>query len=55
MLKQSVGIKWVMMPVAVLFSEIALAQSNGTVPGPGILALVAVGVAGAIAVARLRK
>jgi hypothetical protein len=55
MLKQIVGIQWTMMPVAALFSEIALAQANPNVPGPGILALVAVGVVGAIAVARLRK
>ena len=55
MLKQIVGIQWAMIPVAVLFSETALAQANPNVPGPGILALVAVGVVGAIAVARLRK
>lgn len=55
MLKRALGIKWVMMPVAALFSEIALAQASPNVPGPGILALVAVGVVGAIAVARLRK
>lgn len=55
MLKKIVGVQWAMIPVAVLFSETALAQANPNVPGPGILALVAVGVVGAIAVARLRK
>lgn len=55
MLKRALGIKWAMTPVAALFSEIALAQANPNVPGPGILALVAVGVVGAIVVARLRK
>jgi hypothetical protein len=44
--------------MAVLYSGMVFAGDNGipgTVPAPGILALVAAAVVGAIAVARLRK
>ncbi len=40
---------------SLLVAEAALASVNTTAPGPGILGLVAVGVIGAIAVARSRN
>lgn len=40
---------------ALLTPNVALAGNGATVPGPGILALVALGVVVAIAVARSRK
>ncbi len=38
-----------------LASHVALAGVTNQAPGPGILGLVAIGVVGAIAIARLRK
>jgi hypothetical protein len=40
---------------ALLASGVALAGNGTTAPGPGILGLVAIGVVGAIAIARWRK
>lgn len=56
-LKSTLGIKLTAVSVAVLYSGIVFAGEGepGTVPAPGILALVAAAVVGAIAVARLRK
>ena len=57
-LKSTLGIKLTAVSVAVLYSGIIFAGEEsipGTVPAPGILALVAAAVVGAIAVARLRK
>lgn len=57
-LKSTLGIKLAATSMAVLYSGMVFAGSEdipGTVPAPGILALVAAAVVGAIAVARLRK
>ncbi len=56
-LKNTLGIKLAAASVAVLYSGMVFAGEDipGTVPAPGILALVAAGIVGAIAVARLRK
>lgn len=57
-LKSTLGIKLTAASVAVLYSGIAFAGVEpppAAVPAPGILALVAAAVVGAIAVARLRK
>ncbi len=57
-LKSTLGIKLTAVSVAVLYSGMVFAGGDpppGVVPAPGILALVAAAVVGAIAVARLRK
>lgn len=56
-LKRTLGIKLAAASVAVLYSGMVFAGDDipGTVPAPGILALVAAAIVGAIAVARLRK
>jgi len=55
-LKSTLGIKLTAASVAVLYSGMVFAGGiPGTVPAPGIFALVAAGIVGAIAVARFRK
>lgn len=41
--------------LSLLASNAVFAGGNGTTPGPGVLALIAAGVVGAIVIARLRK
>lgn len=56
-LKSTLGIKLTAASMAVLYSGMVFAGDDipAAVPAPGILALVAAAVVGAIAVARLRK